>query len=1032
MPNLSSILVQRGIASMRAVEDAIARQVFHGGDLPTNLLEVGAVREEALTPILAEIAGLPAAPAGRLPAPSARVLRLVPAELAEKYGIFPLDLHERSLLVATAEPLSPAIEDDLGFALDLAIEQVAAPIVRIVQAIAEHYGIPAERRVLRIVARLDGLSDPSPSAMPPPERDMLSMKMPRTISVPSPSFGTGVPSSEPEPARLYDELPAAKTPFVAAHDFVNPSIPRSPALPAGLHDGEPESAPPAPAPAPVTSRDPGAARALAGLVKKAIRDERRSTIDKTNREARPVWRSASRRKGPFTLTLAEREMEEATASEAVVEIVFAFAQQFFEYTALFVVQGDRAEGRDAIGPGAARADVAGLAVPLDLPGAIARVRGRRAPWIGRLAEDGVDADLARALGRTTPRVVAILPIVVRTRVVALLYGDDGDAEPELASLGDVLSMIGLAGAALERIALRKKLGARAPEFTLKVRVQELASNRPPALPKASVTALAAVVAPAAETRSEPPPEIEVGPADEIDDDITTAFDDEPTVIRDDPTVSFDDEATVAADLAEAAAAADDEAALEAEFEVSPPDDDDVLPSSRAPRTARYFDEPPTAAAQTVASLRQTNPGIGGIPFPDAARVRPYDLPLAMDDVSDDASEAATIPRFEAVHIERPPPAPSPGKRGPAPIYEGRATTRSAPPIGFEPLPHVPPPNATAWQSFPSAPPPESLLGRRQRSERPIPREDDDAPSRHGRADHVALPSVVVDVGAEYQSLVQRVIDGGASGQRAYDELLRSGDHAAPAVMARFPGPLRVDRHRARGELPAASQCGPILELTVAFRRAALPFVSGRISSPDPEVRFWSAHVLGELRYPEAATALLPRLFDDDASVRRVARRSAAALVGAGAAGLPVLKGLEDIVKNREEPVPNRVLAIETMGEIRAASMVSPLVAALSEPSDEIVDGARRALLVIARQDFGRDQRDWQAWWADNGSRHRIEWLIDALMHEQPSLRRAAGDELKVITKEYFGYYDDLPKRERERAQALYRAWWDREGKVRFG
>jgi hypothetical protein len=1007
MPNLSSILVQRGIASMRAVEDAIARQVFHGGDLPTNLLEVGAVREEALLPILAETSGLPAAPVGRLPAPPARVLRLVPAELAEKYGIFPLDLHDRSLLVATAEPLSEAIQDDLGFALDLAIEQVASPIVRIRQAIAEHYGIPAERRVLRIVARLDGQADPSPSAMPPPERDLLSLKMPRTISVPSPSFGTGVPSSEPDPARLYDALPAAKTPFVAKHDFVNPAIPKSPALPTELDDD-----PDPPASQPTTSRDPGAARALAGLVRKAVREEHRATLDKTRRDARPAWRAPTRRKGPFTLTLAEREMEEATTSEAVVEIVFAFAQQFFEYTALFVVHGDRAEGRDGSGPGAPRSEVQGIEIPLDLPSAVARVRGRRAPFLGRLAGDGVDADLARDLGRTTRHAVAILPIVVRTRVVALIYGDDGDADPELAALGDVLSMIGLAGAALERIALRKKLGPRAPEFTLKVRVQELASEKPPSLGKASVTALAAVVAPAPSTRSEPPPEIEVGPVAEIDDELTMSFADEPTAIRDDPTVSFDDEATV--DVGALATEIDDDAALAAEFDVSPPDQDDVLPPSHGPRTARYFDDPP-----------------GGIPFPDVSPIPPE--ASATDDAIFDevTADAVTLPRMAAVQPERR-PTPSPGKRGPAPLYEGRGTLRSAPPIGFEPLPQVPPPNATAWQSFPSVPPPESLLSPRQRSERPIPREDDDAPTRHVRADRVPLPSVVVDVSAELQTLVQRVIDGGSAGQRAYDELLRSGDHAVPAVMARFPGPLRVDRHRARGELPAASQCGPILELTVAFRRAALPFVSGRISSPDPEIRFWSAHVLGELRYPEAATALLPRLFDDDASVRRVARRSAAALVGAGAAGTPVLKGLEDIVKNREEPVPNRVLAIETMGEIRATSMVPPLIAALTEPSEEIVDGARRALLVIARQDFGRDQRKWQAWWGESGSRHRIEWLIDALMHEQPSLRRAAGDELKTLTKEYFGYYDDLPKRERERAQSLYRDWWEREGKVRFG
>src|SRR4051812_12890586 len=162
MPTLSSILVQRGAASMRAVEDAIARQVFHGGDLPTNLLELGGVREDMLTAILAESLGLEAAPVGRLASPPQRILRLVPGELALRHGIYPLDLDDqaRALVVATAEPLADAVQDDLGFALDLAIRQVVAPMVRIRQAIADSYGIPLERRYLRLLAKLDGSNDP--------------------------------------------------------------------------------------------------------------------------------------------------------------------------------------------------------------------------------------------------------------------------------------------------------------------------------------------------------------------------------------------------------------------------------------------------------------------------------------------------------------------------------------------------------------------------------------------------------------------------------------------------------------------------------------------------------------------------------------------------------------------------------------------------------------------------------------------------------------------------------------------------------
>ena len=1160
MPTLSSILVQRGAASMRAVEDAIARQVFHGGDLATNLLELGALREEVLGPLVAESVGLAPAPPGRLALPSADVRSLVPGELAMRHGIFPLAVRDRALVVAVAEPLAPAVEDDLGFALDLAIRQLVAPLVRIRQAIADSYGIPLDRRFLRLQAKLDGRADPSPSAIPPAaDHGLFAMKMPRGVSIPSPSFGTGVPGSDDlEPGRL-EALPTSKTPYVARPEaFFSPAIPRSPALPVlpvldggappqtpGLggaaaasslaFDGDAAPEPPAfdaveasgsAAPEEPTVADSvrsaKATRALAGVLRQALREERATApVDKTTGAATAKaspWRAAQpRRKGPFTTAMAELELEEATTSDDVLAILFSFAHQFFEYSALFVVHGDIAEGRDASGPGADRARMAGIGVPLDVPSGLALAREHRGPVIGPLVAEGVDVDLLLALGReprSPARAAALLPVCVRTRTVAIIYGDDGDANVSLSALGDVLALIGLAGAAFERIALRKKLGSRAPEIPLKVRIQDGAA------------ALArAISASAADVRA-----FELG-----------------APLGSEPSSAL---ATMGAplDAASSSAPKPPQGAVDAggepvamfasseplgDFGVAPPVEENPLAIAPGPRTTRYFEEPPTG------HRAPTQPGIG-IPFPegDDAVVReasaldwgdappPPPAPTASAEpvrmgitptppaggraivdrsvearaateafdgppdttatpaapVLDSWMPAPVTARTEVAVAAPPSRKSSVVRRGPAPHYQGRnaavpegasvewiggpasadeeddgdasgraqreraRTLPSMVAIGFEPLPRTPPPNATAWTSFPSPPPPPSLgMLSKQRppsNHPPIPREEEsDRPSPFGDGggfdarsrlqSGAPLPSVMVDVAAEHKELIQRVVDGGYRGQEAFDELVRNGEHIIQAVMARFPGPLRVDRHRARGELPAASQCGPILELVVAIRRPALPFISVRTSSPDAEVRFWATHALGELRYAEAATVLVPRLFDDDAPVRRIARRSAAALVGAGAAGGPILKGLEDITRNADQPIPHRVLAIETMGEIRSGSLVPPLLSALDDASDEVSDAARRALLLITRQDFGRSSLRWGDWWARNEGRNRIEWLIDALMHEQPSVRRAAGDELKLLTKEYFGYYDDLPKRERERAQGLYRTWWDREGRPRF-
>jgi len=86
--------------------------------------------------------------------------------------------------------------------------------------------------------------------------------------------------------------------------------------------------------------------------------------------------------------------------------------------------------------------------------------------------------------------------------------------------------------------------------------------------------------------------------------------------------------------------------------------------------------------------------------------------------------------------------------------------------------------------------------------------------------------------------------------------------------------------------------------------------------------------------------------------------------------------------------------------------------------------ARRALLVVAparlrtryasmdavveRQFVARSHRV-----AHRRTRSRIAF--------DPARRQARSS--KAITKEYFGYYDDLPKRDRDRAQARYHEWW---------
>jgi hypothetical protein len=103
--SLSTRIVQRGIATVREVEEALARQVLYGGDLVTNLLEVSRIDESRLMPIVAEALGLPNAPFGELPRATREAQRMLAPEVALERAMAPLTMDQESLVIAVAEPL---------------------------------------------------------------------------------------------------------------------------------------------------------------------------------------------------------------------------------------------------------------------------------------------------------------------------------------------------------------------------------------------------------------------------------------------------------------------------------------------------------------------------------------------------------------------------------------------------------------------------------------------------------------------------------------------------------------------------------------------------------------------------------------------------------------------------------------------------------------------------------------------------------------------------------------------------------------
>jgi hypothetical protein len=226
-------------------------------------------------------------------------------------------------------------------------------------------------------------------------------------------------------------------------------------------------APPLPAPPPKSADDappPGRSQGDVNALLRAVMPE----------GPRP------RRLGPYTAAMAERDLLGATSRDDVLESFFDFVQQYFEYAALFALHADLAEGRDAHGPGAPRAKVQSIGVSLDLPSSLAAARDASSHLLARLGGGGLDAALAKDLERRPGPQVLLLPIRVRGRTILVLYGDHGDADVDLTTIGDVISFAPLVASSLERLIVQRKRG-RAEAIALR-RARPRARVRPRAAP----------------------------------------------------------------------------------------------------------------------------------------------------------------------------------------------------------------------------------------------------------------------------------------------------------------------------------------------------------------------------------------------------------------------------------------------------------------------------------------------------------------------------------------------------------------------
>ncbi len=439
---IGELLLERGLLTEAQLKTALRTQEFFGGHLGSIFIELGFIKEEVLGESLAESANVRYAPPEFLDGIPQEVIGLLSKDLAQRYAVIPIRLQKREIHLAMLHPRDRRAIISLGNATKRTVVPYITPEFRIFDALERYYNVVRDRP-RRIM--MEPSDDPFDTVnTPAPRQETIQEPMVETAAASAGSPGElgldgrpldadfsmdeaffSVQHTRQETDTLLDRLPQERSDWAEAE-------PAAPALPTPL-PGPQEETPglpqPLPGPSPLTSMSsetvaPAESEPLAGL--------------------NPLARNA-------------RRFLEARSRDEIAEVLLQVTQCFFQRRLLFILQRDRIVGWDGCGSGVPRERIKRVLLPMDSLSLFTAVKVGSRPMIGPVADVPANRRLFKDLGMEIPNEVVLLPIRIKDRVVAILYGDN-TSQPVGSIDVDLLRRFTMQAAiALEILILRSKL-----------------------------------------------------------------------------------------------------------------------------------------------------------------------------------------------------------------------------------------------------------------------------------------------------------------------------------------------------------------------------------------------------------------------------------------------------------------------------------------------------------------------------------------------------------------------------------------------
>lgn len=455
-------LVERGVLSDVQLEEALRFQQVYGGRIGTVAVDLGYLVVEELAEYLSDYSGVPLPPPDWLDAPDPQALKNVPPPVVRRCQALPLSLEGGALHVVMLDPCDPEKLDFLAMAASRPVVPYVLPERKLLYWLEVHCGLDRPPRFLGMLTRPRqiGLTEEEVASGTPMLDNRERMEA-RAAAAGTPREASG-PHDTPE---------GEQVPLVASHVDASAMAAAKKEDQAGAtHAALPPLAPPsdaAPRPtqlAPLSSSTSAEAEEeddeiilLDELVAESEASVQPWELPKEFGEVESAPGEHAAPSEPISIRLArlEAKLYQSCNRDEVMGLALEIARSYSAASALFVVRGEEVSLFRTSIPGA-HPDALELSVPIQTPSVFTQPAQTGLPFRGQHPDGGIDARVLEGLGRGGVSEILVHPVVIRDRVVNVLYADNGPEPFGETSIGALTALCHTLSMAYERLIAEQK------------------------------------------------------------------------------------------------------------------------------------------------------------------------------------------------------------------------------------------------------------------------------------------------------------------------------------------------------------------------------------------------------------------------------------------------------------------------------------------------------------------------------------------------------------------------------------------------